>query len=171
MTDQSAEGLPTLTLDTSVILEYLREQRRADVVQALLTLAADHHVDLAVTARIHEDVPLPPLADRLNELPELGVSEAPSIARIGFWELGRDMLGSDRFQDVSAELDAILLKKGHSQPDWRDWDHIHAHYLLHRDFFLTWDKPLLSLAPELESQLGLVVTTPEAYIARGSRPA
>ena len=103
--------------------------------------------------------------DRLNELAMLNINEAPSITRIGFWKIGRDVFADDEFADFSSSIADILQKKRARVPDWRDWDHMHAHYVLKRDVFLTWDKPILSIADELQNRFAMVVMTPEAYLA------
>ena len=155
----------TLTLDTNLLLEYWKNQKKRSVVERLLELAGRGEVDLSVTARIHEDVPRPPLAERLNQLRELSIEETGSVTRLDFWDLGRDILGDDRFVAHSAELDAELRRTGKTPPDWRDWDHVHAHYLMRRDVFLTWDERIVELAGELKARLGLRVITPEEYLA------
>jgi len=66
-------NIPKLTLDTNLLLEYWKQQKRMDVTEKLLSLARLGKIDLAVTARIREDIPRPPLADRINELPELQI--------------------------------------------------------------------------------------------------
>jgi len=154
-----------LTLDTNLLLEYWKEQDRAPTIEKLLSLATSGVVDLAVTARIREDIPLPPLANRLNELGTLNVSEAPSITRLDFWVIGRDVFGDDEFIAFSSAIDGMLRERGARVPDWRDWDHVHAHYVLKRDIFLTWDKPLLSISNELRDRFGIVIMTPETYLA------
>jgi len=149
-----------LTLDTSVIYEYLENQGKASVTERLLQLGAAGEVELVVTARINEDVPQSPLADRIQELPLLNVDVTGSVTRLDCWVIGRDMLGSDEFKSVFSEL----YRSGKKQPDWRDWDHLHAHFLLGRDVFLTWDNKILNLSGELRTRLGIVVMRPEEYL-------
>ena len=121
-----------------------------------------------VTARARDDIPRPPLADRINELPELNISETGSVTRLNHWVLGRDMLGSDEFMACLQRIEGEFQRQGMSSPDWRDWDHLHAHYLLRRDVFLTWDKAILAAGGELQTALGALVMAPEAYLeARG----
>lgn len=122
-----------------------------------------------VTARIREDVPRDPLAKEIDRLPELGVVEGPSVARLGFWMLGRDMLGSDDFAAASSEIDAEFRRTGHTPPDWRDWDHIQAHMLQGRDFFLTWDHRVLEGADMLRGRFGVRISSPEQYLASRER--
>jgi len=65
----------SLTLDTNLLMEYWRNRNRIQVVEQLLSLADEGSVDLAITSRIREDVPNPPLAQRINQLSELGIQE------------------------------------------------------------------------------------------------
>lgn len=157
-----------LTLDTNQLVEYWKEQDRASVIEELLALAASGAVELGVTARIHEDIPDPPLADRIKELNALHVNKLPTIARWGYWVLdGNHHFGRKEFFDFSDEITATLKKNGvkHRLPDWRDWDHLHVHWDLKRDIFLTWDKPLLSIRDKLKARFDIEVMTPEAYLA------
>ncbi len=154
----------SLTLDTSVLLEYWKQQAKITVVAEILRLAAAGDVSLAVTARVREDVPQPPLADKIDQLPELNITETGSLTRLGYWKLGRDMLGSDEFMAAASAIESEMKLKGTVPPDWRDWDHLHAHYLLRRDVFLTWDKRVLEAGPALNRIFRIVVLTPEAYL-------
>lgn len=162
--------LPLLTLDTSLLLEYWKEQERKDATQALLDLAQRAEVALAVTARIREDVPDELLASEVRRLNELAITETGSITRADYWVIGRDMVASDEFAAFEEELKRRRATTGEKVPDWRDLDHVHAHFLLKRDVFLTWDGPMLRLAEELRSRFGIVVSSPEDYLeSRGDR--
>jgi len=156
--------VPRLTLDTNLLLEYWKSQIKRKAAERLLLLAKQGKVDLAVTARIREDVPLPPLAQKLNELSELGINETGSVTRLGNWVLGRDMLGDEAFNDFWPTAEALAKQRGKKPPDWRDWDHLHAHYLLRRDVFLTWDEGIICLSEDLKTHFGVVVMRPEAYL-------
>nr|MBA3413568.1 hypothetical protein [Actinomycetota bacterium] len=114
-----------LTLDTNLLLELWKQHEKKGHVETLLQLAEQGRVQLAVTARVREDVPAEPLASRLDELPKLGIAETASVARLDFWVLGRDRLGDDDFVQFEAEL-AASVEPGR-KPDWRDLDHLHAH--------------------------------------------
>lgn len=157
-----------LTLDTNVLLEYWKDQKNRAVTQQLLDLARDGQVGLMVTARIREDVPHDPLAREISRLPELGIAEGPSVTRLGYWVLGRDMLGSDEFDEASKQLSASLAAKGRKPPDWRDWDHLHSHFLQDRDVYLTWDQAVLELSAALHERFALVVMTPQDFLAKHS---
>jgi len=155
---------PTLTLDTNLLHEYWKQRDKSEVVERLLLLARQGRVDLAVTARVHEDVPRPPLAHKLDELRQLGVRKTGSVTRLGFWVLGRDMLADEAFRSFHPTASELAKQFGEKPPDWRDWDHLHAHYLLRRDAFLTWDGGIVCLAETLKDRFGIVVMTPEQYL-------
>ena len=158
------EGLtPTVTLDTNVLMEFWKDQVKAEVTASLLELAESGQVILAITSRINEDIPNMPLASRINEFPGLKVEQIRSVFRLDVSALGGgDMLGSDRFVGVMESINAEWRQKHMSKgpPDWRDWDHLHGHYLTGRDVFLTWDGSILDAASDLKSVLGIVVMKP-----------
>ena len=160
-------GVPTLTLDTNLLHEYWKQRVKRKAVEKLLLLAKQGKVDLAVTARVYEDIPLPPLADKLGELQELNINEVGSVTRLGYWVLGRDMFGDEAFEQFWPQACALAQQYGEKPPDWRDWDHLHAHYLLKRDVFLTWDKGIICLADDLRARFGVVVGRPEDYLKMG----
>ena len=140
--------------------------RKLPLWEALLDLAEDELINLAVTRRIYEDVPHPPLADRIDKLHEIGVNLTGSVFRLDVSALDSgDMLGSDIFMNVCESVTHNLAHQGQGGPDWRDWDHVHGHYLSGRDVFLTRDKGILRAAPELKAQLEIVVMKPEEFIA------
>ena len=163
--------MPSATLDTNLLVEYWKNQAKAAVVEGLLELARNGQLDLAVTARIREDIPQPPLSDRINKLPEISVQEIGTVMRLGVGVLGRDSLGDGGFIDVADQLTDEFSRRSTNPPDWRDWDHVpHAmereerHYLAGRDVFLTWDKRILDVAYELQNKLGVTVMKPEDYL-------
>jgi hypothetical protein len=158
-----------LTLDTNLLQEYWREQAKRDVVEQLLALADDGKVELVVTNRIDDDIPSGPLAERLRELPTMGIGRIGGAFRLDISALdGLDMLGSDVFVKLTVQAEAELLRRGRSKdkiPDWRDWDHLHGHFLKHRDVFLTWDKRLIEGAGIIAEQLPITAMTPDDYLA------
>ena len=156
--------VPSVTLDTSVIVEYLEKYGKVAVVESLLELAQNGRLDLCVTGRIREDIPRQPLSERINELPELGIREMGSIIRTGHWRPGRDTAGSTKFQEAIDSLPDDPSRPSRKRPDWRDWDHVQTHYLNRRDVFLTWDKGILNAAPHLKEKLGIVIMKPEDYL-------
>ena len=58
--------MTSVILDTNLVIVYLKNDYKAIVVARLLELARTGQLNLAVTTRVHSDVPRPPLADRLN---------------------------------------------------------------------------------------------------------
>ena len=79
------------------------------------------------------------------------------------------MLGSQDFVDVEAQVQANWAPGNRRLPDQRDFDHLHAHLAQGRDVFLTWDRAILALAPELTSRLGVTVECPEDYLESAGR--
>lgn len=163
-------AIPKLTLDTNVLTEYWKRREKWEIVENLLELAKLGKVDMAVTRRIRQDIPKPELSNRLNDLPELQIAETGSIVRYdGTWLLdGREMFGDNIFSDflpTAQRLAKQRLAKGHGKPpDERDWDHLHAHYLLQRDVFLTWDGGINCLSKELKDNFGINVSRPDEYL-------
>ncbi len=154
-----------LTLDANLLHELWKDRDKRRLVEQILAL---DDVELAVTATVHEDIPHGPLAARLRELPQLGITETPRLARVGAWVLGMDMLGSREFVDFEHELQADWKRGQPPLPDTRDFDHLHAHLARGRDVFLTWDKAILSLADDLKAHLGVTIQSPEQYLERRS---
>ena len=159
---------PTVTLDTNVVRERLENQDKVEHVNKLLEFGKKFEIDLAVTGRIHDDIPDSPLADRINELPSLNIQKIGSVIRFGHWKPGIDVAGNNEFREFLKS--PIFTKKfdlmnEKSRPDWRDWDHVHTHYRYGRDYFLTWDKKILHFASELQDRLGIIVMKPEDYLS------
>lgn len=152
-----------LTLDTNLLHELWKDRSKRRVVEQILAL---DDVDLAVTATVHEDIPHEPLARRLRDLPALGISETPRLARVGTWALGMDMLGSQEFVNFQHEVYGRWKRGEPPLPDKRDFDHLHAHFARERDVFLTWDKAVVSLRDDLKAHLGVTVQRPEQYLER-----
>ena len=141
----------TVTLDTNVVQEYWKQRDQVAVVEALLDLAERKLIDLAVTRRIYEDVPHSPLADRIDELQEIGINLTGSVFWLDVSALDSgDMLSSDIAMHVFESVTQSLASQGRSAPDWRDWDHVHGHCLSGCDILLTWDKDILRAAPSTE---------------------
>jgi hypothetical protein len=157
----------TVTLDTSLLLEYWNLQDKHAIVQCLLDLARNGVIDIVVTSRVRYDIPKPRLSLEIDRLPELNVTEGPSVTRLGGWLLGRDGLGDEHFAALAEELQQLLRMRGRRNklPEWRDWDHVHAHYLSGRSAFLTWDGGSLEVGPELQSRLGVTVRSPEGWLS------
>jgi hypothetical protein len=152
-----------LTLDTMLARDLLEQRPQREATEAILELAHRGHCELAVTARIREDVPADPLASRIDELQLLAIEETGSITRLGYWVLGRDQIASDDFAAFDKEIQE-RRSRGEKVPDWRDLDHLHAHFQQKRDVFLTRDGPILGLAGELRQRFGIVVMRPDEYL-------
>ena len=95
-----------------------------------------------------------------------------SVIRYGQWDADADTLGSTRFEHVRESIaDRAGAAPGGpaNASDWRDWDHLHAHYLRRWDVFLTWDAGILDCADELKGNLDIVVMRPEEYLEKHER--
>ena len=105
-----------------------------------------------------------PLSLKINKLQDLDIDEIGSVTRFGYWVLGRDMFGDEEFEEFFPTAQELATKRGKTAPDWRDWDHLHAHYLLHRDIFLTWDEGICCLSDELFANFNVTVMKPEEFL-------
>ncbi len=150
-----------VTLDTNLLIEYWQKREKQKYTKILIELNSEGKIDLAITSRIEEDIPSPPLSKMIGDLPKLGIEETGSVTRLGLCKLGEDKLGSDEFVKFTGEVANL---PNAPKIDWRDWDHIHAHYLQERDVFLTWDKRILSVAKDLDVQFFIQVMKPEEFI-------
>ncbi|MCY3734351.1 MAG: hypothetical protein OXG42_08725 [Chloroflexi bacterium] len=156
-----------ITLDTNILQELWKRQANAAIVERLLALSDAGLLDLAVTTRIDFDIPRPPLSQRVAELPDLGLSTIGATLRLGMSRYGSaDMLVDDAVVSAEERITAALERRGGSEPEFADFDHVFAHYLNHRDVFLTWDKALLAAADLFRDELGVQIAKPEDFLAR-----
>ena len=159
---------PTVTLDTNVIRDWWDNRSKIEHVKKLLKLGKKFEIDLAVTRRIHDDISDQPLAAEINDLPNLLIHKIGAVMRLDNWEVGTDTIGVTEFVnfigliETSDEFSHMNKKK---RPDWRDWDHIHAHYRYSRDYFLTRDKGVLHFKKAFED-FGIKVMKPEEYLSQ-----
>ena len=158
----------TVTLDTNVVRTWWENRSKVEHVETLIELGKKFEIDLAVTRRIHDDVPNQPLAAKINDLPNLLIDKIGAIIRINNWKPGIDTIGITEFVnfigliETSDKFDHMSKKR---QPDWCDWDHIHAHYRYGRNYFLTWDRGILHFQKEFEG-FGIKIMKPEDYLSQ-----
>ena len=169
------------------------ERKKKSVVEALLRSAASGRLDLAITSRYEVDTPWNPRKDKIEEflrthrIPIIG-----AVARFGYsrWG-GGDVYGSGpggirtklellspqtypmwpppealKYAEYPSHLRNPKASEPHREPappDWRDLDHLDAHYRARRDKFVTFDGGILKLADKL-SHLGIVVISPEELL-------
>ena len=159
---------PTVTLDTNVVKTWWENRSKVEHVETLIELGKKFEIDLAVTRRIHDDVPNQPLAAKINDLPNLLIHKIGAVIRFNKWKPGIDTVGITEFVnfigsiETSDKFDHMSKKR---QPDWRDWDHIHAHYRYGRNYFLTWDRGILHFQKEFE-EFGIKIMKPEDYLSQ-----
>ncbi len=163
---------PTVTLDTNVVKTWWENRSKVEHVETLIELGKKFEIDLAVTGRIHDDVPNQPLAAQINDLPNLLIDEIGAIIRIDNWKPGIDTGGITEFVNFIGSIetsDKFDHMSKERQPDWRDWDHIHTHYRYGRNYFLTWDRGILHFQKEFED-FGIKVMKPEDYLSQHQQP-
>ena len=153
---------PTVTLDTNVVKTWWENRSKVEHVETLIELGEKFEIDLAVTGRIHDDVPNQPLAAKIKDLPNLLIDEIGAIIRIDNWKPGADTVGITEFVNFIGSIetsDKFNNMNEKKRPDWRDWDHIHTHYRYGRNYFLTWDRRVLHFQKEFE-EFGIKVMQP-----------
>ena len=107
-----------VTLDTNILQEFWRNQDNANIVRELLVLSDNRRIDLAVTTRIEYDTPRLPLADRIGELPALGVQLVGTAFRWGISSWGRgDFWSGERHNEIGADIKSSLRERGLRVPE------------------------------------------------------
>ena len=156
----------SVTLDTNVPQQLWRREEKADLVQELLALFVDGRIDLAVTTRIRHDTPLPPLADRIDDLLESGVQliGAPFTWNLSEWNSG-DFWVSEQEQEAEDRIRATIREQSKKMPGDADFDHVLGHHAAGRDLFLTWDEAILGAAEVFHEFLGVHIGRPEEFLA------
>ncbi len=156
--------LPSVTLDTNVVL-YMKKGKIVDPLE----LRKKCPVDLAVTHRIRED--LKPLLSDEQFLTDNYIRKIPSIMRCCFDSRSERFLlnpefdkpGSTEFLKMAESIIDDFKQTGENPPEYQDWDHLHAHYMSGRDFFLTEDKKILKINCQLK-ELGIRVMRFEEFL-------
>ena len=159
-------SLPSVTLDTDVLLK-MKSRESVDMQEFRKT----YLVDLAVSQRIREDIPLRP--DEEQFLLDYYIRTIPSIMRCSFDSKAQRFLLNPKFNKPgsteflkSAEsiINNFFKPRGETPPEYLDWDHLHAHYLLGRDIFLTDDQKMLKIKDQLKEELGIVVMSLKDFL-------
>lgn len=160
-------GIVRVTLDTNVPQELWREQEKKQVVEELLRYFEAGRISLAVTTRIENDIPYPPLSNRISELSEAGVETIGTLFRWGesSWGSG-DYWVTEAEAQAEDKLRTTILESNLTMPGDADIDHILGHYIAKRDIFLTWDGAIRSAADVCREVLGVHIATPEAFLAQ-----
>ena len=164
--EQFIYSLPSVTLDTDVFLKMKRGES-----MDILEFRKKYLVDLAVTQRIREDIPLRPDEEQL--LFDAYIRRIPSIMRCSFDSKARRFLLNPKFNKpgcteflkfTESIINSYFKPKGETPPGYLDWDHLHAHYLSGRDIFLTDDQKILKIKDHLKEELGIVVMNFEGFL-------
>ena len=156
--------LPSVTLDTNVIIDMQRGKMLAPA-----ELYKKCPMDLAVSHRIRDDLRLNPFDEQF--LTGNNIRKIPAIMRCCYdSKSGRFLLnpefdkpGSTEFLKMTESTIDGLRKAGGNPPEYLDWDHLHAHYMSDRDIFVTEDKAILNVGPQLK-ELGIRVMSFEEFV-------
>jgi predicted nucleic acid-binding protein len=148
-----------ICLETSAIIGFFNDEQDCQAIEKLLTLAEAAQVELLTSNFAWEEQykPLNELGNSRKERLKCLTRYLPKVARIGEWQLGVDVLGSDD----SAEIESTLSKA--SRPDREQFL---SYAALGLDFFVTKDKHYLkkSIRSKLIKQYSFKVGTPNECI-------
>lgn len=159
-----------ITLDSDALRDLIEERQRGiATMHDIWKLVEQGEVEWAITRGVDYDIPDGQLRQRLERLPVLSLVKTGKVARLDEWVLGVDVLGGDEFLRLEEDIRAEWKPGQKPLPGREDFDHIHTHWALGRDVFLTWDKGVLALADKF-ARLGIRVQTPDQYLEqrRGS---
>ncbi len=163
--EQFIYSLPSVTLDTDVFLKMKRGES-----MGMMEFRKKFLVDLAVTQRIREDIPLRPDEEQL--LFDAYIRKIPSIMRYSFDSRAQRFLINPKFNKpgcteflkfTESIVNDYFKPRGETPPEYLDWDHLHAHYLSGRDIFLTDDKKILSIDAQLK-EFGITVMSFDKFL-------
>jgi hypothetical protein len=148
-----------VTLDTNLLFDLWRQRAGLAYVQRLIALADSGDIDLAVTRYVRDEVRLPPDAEEINRLPQVGITDTGGVFQLDVSRLDdpTDRLGDQRISDLEASVRTGPGSRAIPQPN--DWLHLHGHRAHGRDVFLTNDKAILGLRGQLQ-ECSVFVMTP-----------
>ena len=164
--EQCIYSLPSVTLDTDVFIK----MKKGEPVD-MLEFRETHFVDLAVSQRIREDIQLRPDEEQL--LFDAYIRRIPAIMRGSFDSKAQRFLMNPKFNKpgcteflkfTESIINSCFKPKGETPPGYLDWDHLHAHYLSGRDYFLTDDQKILKIEEQLKEELGITVMNLEDFL-------
>jgi hypothetical protein len=167
-----SEPIDRLTLDTNLLFAvWFEDANRLQHVEELVRLAEAGKVALAVTRYVEDDVPRDPLASRLGEFDLLNIARTGGVFTLDVSLVnGGDGLGDQAMEDLRVAVSLAHVPGEEPIPGGVDWMHLHAHMIQGRDYFLTWDKPILRLRDRL-AELGVIVMKPEDYLEARAAPS
>lgn len=142
---------PTLTLDTTVVIDAIERSRPAAI--ALFAPARMGTVDVAFSTRLSREL-VRHSTDEVRAL--LGGGEPQILGTVARWDISTGD-GGDRW----ASGGEVTVPTGHM-----DSDHLEAHRHAGRDFFVTNDIRLRRAA----ARYGIDVLTPEEVVKRFATP-
>ncbi len=154
----------SVTLDTSTLGSLLSEPRKRASLERLFDAVGQRRVDLLLSQPFGNA----DLRDSLTSLVRL----QPVLDTTDFQHLMANaegfVPGEDTFLDYFSQAKEIAQARGSVLlPEVADWLSLHIHSLQGRDFFLTWSKPLLLVAPEVGAEFKIRIITPDTFLKFG----
>lgn len=159
----------TITLDTNVLIDGVEVDSAPDKQHAYRTLRDLHDrgvIAIGFTTRLEQDKANDPEPDRVERQRQEAAqfTNVPGPARWDISRWGFDAWGSDELTRPLEDLfGAVYGPTGRNNSVW-DNDHLHGHAMAQRDYFLTYDKPVLKKAPQLFA-LGIRVWHARPFVA------
>jgi hypothetical protein len=159
-----------IAVDSSVLRELHKRNRRAAVIGELLDLAEVGKISVVARTGITDEVP----EVRIANLPIRLVSSNPIAFGVDVDHadpsvLREFTLGDRHFEARFAHTQMLAggrLPKEDTTGSmvWRDWDHLHFHMVNGRRYFVTVSDAILSVALELGERFAVKVLTPEEAV-------
>jgi hypothetical protein len=153
-----------VTLDADGLYEALAEARKRGALERLVAAAGQGRVDIQLSQPLGSHGSHDILSRTLRNLPILDMSDFQHLLT----SASRLVQGEDALLDYYSQ--AVELAQGRNSEavlSTADWLRLHVHSLQGRDYFLTWAKPLLLVAPEVGAEFKVRIVTPETFLKFG----
>jgi hypothetical protein len=176
-----------VTLDTTCLIDSQRQdtrediRKRAEAVKKIIDWYQDRLIDVKVTTRVEFDQRNYQNEEKKEKLLNLAdnVGVIGSVFRYGISKYGglsnhvpRDGYGSLKTVEMEKRLKEIMFEgisfgefNEKSRERISDVDHLLAHILAKRDFFITSDKRhFINNREKLKAEFSVVIITPEEFV-------
>ncbi len=153
-----------VTLDTAALGVFLSEPPKRASLERLFDAVGQRRVDLLLSQPLDTADPQDALAKFARRQPVLDTADFRHLiaSADGF------VPGEDTFLDYFGQAKEIAQGRGSAVlPGLADWLTLHVHSLQGRDYFLTWSKPLLLVAPEVGAEFKIRIITPGTFLKFG----
>ncbi|MBM4405093.1 MAG: hypothetical protein FJ039_02785 [Chloroflexi bacterium] len=156
--------LVRVTLDATALAQALQEPRKRVTLERLAAAVNQRHVEGVLSERFDAASPRDPLTQALCAWPALETTDFQRLLTPN----GSLIPGEDAFLDYFSLALELARDRGAAQPlRAADWLLLHVHSIQGRDYFLTWSKPLLLVAPEVGAEFKVRILTPDTFLKFG----